>query len=114
MGPGVAEAFDKDVAADLDILQQLLVVREGAARLAVDFREPHLFQQLCGIQDVLEASKCVVEVAHLRPDKREGLVIEKMMSYLLSTSSHSPATDLMYSYSSTIEMSLGRSPMKTV
>ena len=69
VSPGVAEAFDKDVAADLDILQQLLVVREGSARLAVNFREPHLFQQLCGIQDVLEASKCVVEVAHLRPDK---------------------------------------------
>lgn len=69
VSPEVAEAFDKDVAADLDILQQLLVVREGSARLAVNFREPHLFQQLCGIQDVLEASKCVVEVAHLRPDK---------------------------------------------
>ena len=68
--PRGSKAFDKDVAAHLDVLQQLLVVGQGSTRLSVQLRESDFFEQLPGVQDVLEAGKRVVEVPHL--GSREG------------------------------------------
>ena len=42
--PRSPKAFDKDVAAHLDALKQLLVVGQGSARLSVQLWESDLFQ----------------------------------------------------------------------
>ena len=67
VSPIASKTFDEDIASNLDVLQQLFVIRQGTASLTVDFGELDLFQQFGCIQNVLETSKCIVEVSHLGP-----------------------------------------------
>ena len=77
MRPLIAETLYEDIALSLDTPQQVLIVRQGSARFAVQLREFYLLEELASIKDVLESSKGVVKVLHLRPnDEQENRVGE--------------------------------------
>lgn len=63
--PLVAEAFHKDVALGLHAPQQVLVVGQRSASLAVQLRELDLLEKLACVKDIAEAGKRVVKVLHL-------------------------------------------------
>ena len=77
MRPLIAETLYEDIALSLDTPQQVLIVRQGSARFAVQLREFYLLEELASVKDVLESSKGVVKVLHLRPiDEQENRVGE--------------------------------------
>ena len=109
MSPVCSEALHKNVAVRLSTPVHVFIERERTTDLAVELGELDPLGELAGIQIVSKSRVGVVKVLQLGSTQR--ILIRGKNAYLLSTSSHSPATLRMYSYSSTIEMSFGRSPM---
>jgi len=107
VSPLPPKALDKDVAVLLRRPMHVLVERECATHFAVKLWELYSFSELAGIEVVGKPCVRIVKVLQLRSVKS----LRMRETYLLRTSSHSPATLRMYSYSSTIETSFGRSPM---